>query len=105
MSSDSLRRQEIINEFKTVYRLAERIVELEAQLEAQQQPVIQSQQAADDKGCQFPPEYHPVYGYVTHMRYLGRMKEYDLEACVVCGTVQARPVAIIAGASPTKAEG
>lgn len=88
--SDSLRRQEIITEFKTAYRLAERIIELEAQQPPPPEPT------GSDSACHFSPERDMIYGHVTHMRYLGRMNDYDLEVCVVCGTVQARPPVLIA---------
>lgn len=81
--SDSLRRQEIINEFKTPFRLAERIMELETQRPPPPEPV------RDDKGCHFPPERHPIYDHVTHLHYLGDMEGYSLEVCVVCGSVRA----------------
>lgn len=87
---NSVRRQEIIDEFKTVYRMAERIMELEAERPVTEVPDI------DDKTCHFAPEYHPIYGHVTHIRFLGEMNGYHLEVCAVCGVVQARPPVIYA---------
>lgn len=47
--------------------------------------------------CHFPPERHWKFGHVTHMRHLETIGDFNIEACVVCGSVRASPVVALAG--------
>jgi len=88
------RRQSIIDGFKTPRQFAERIMQLEDECRA-----IRGQYEHDEHehpSCHFPEHRDLRFGHVTHMRQLGEMNGYAVEACEVCGTVQATPIVLMA---------